>query len=385
MDYNRRRKIADALLAQSMAPMSGGQMIGRYYVGSGITDGLTKLGQALIARNAYKRADEEEAAYKAEEAQKQQSALDELGIAISPQQISLGQYPTTGNMVEPKKAMQQQEMTPITQTVAPDKQRLARALLGAKAAGIDTDAYMKIARPEPIKLGKGERLLSADGYKPLIGAEPDLPEGMVMGPNGPEYIGSYISGQVRLRQAGRPVTNVSIDNKEFKSAFEKESGKSDAEFLDDLRKKARAAQDSLATLDQLNTVSDKVFSGAGANIKLGLEQFFGGMGVPMSQEAINSENFQSIAGQLVLDRIKMLGANPTDTDRKFIERLVPQLGSNPEARRQLIEFMRKKSGQVIRDYQDASSYANKNGRLGGWVGGGYEAAPDADANQFFGQ
>lgn len=61
----------------------------------------------------------------------------------------------------------------------------------------------------PVKVGKDERLFDPnDLSKPLVDAAPDLPEGMRMGANGPEWLPSYLSGRQQISAAGRSVTNV---------------------------------------------------------------------------------------------------------------------------------------------------------------------------------
>lgn len=128
--FDRRRRLADALLQQSLTPGQGGQMVGRYYVGSGLTDGLTKLGQALIARSAYKRADEEESAFKLGEQQKQQAAMEEFTTAISPrEELDFGSIDNVLN----------QSGGLGYKTVKPTSRDLGMALLKARSAGLDVD------------------------------------------------------------------------------------------------------------------------------------------------------------------------------------------------------------------------------------------------------
>lgn len=63
----------------------------------------------------------------------------------------------------------------------------------------------------PQVVADGSALVGDDG-KPLFTNEqsPDLPEGMQMGANGPEYIPGYLDAQERLKAAGRPTTSVTV-------------------------------------------------------------------------------------------------------------------------------------------------------------------------------
>lgn len=375
----RRRQLAQHLMQGALAPTQGG-MVGRYYVGEGLGGGMTRIGQALLARNYNQSADQSEADALAARQKMNTDAMNTFMGAVTPQEVERT-VPTglDGNLVE---------ATSVRSVKKPSPQQMAAALMQYQnTTGQQVpDTLVKMLNPEPLKVGQGETLFSPTDNS-VIFNNPKVPDGMFSdGKGGVSWFPSYLEGKERLAKAGRSQTNINIDNKEFKSAFDKESGKSDAEFLESLRSGARAAQQAIGTLSQLETMSEKVFSGAGANTKLALERWFGAIGVPMSQEAISSENFKSIAGDLVLKQIKMLGANPTNTDLEFINKLVPRLESSPEARLQLITYLKKKAEGAIQDYQGATNYVRKNGNLSGYVGAGVAPGGDPsslDANQFF--
>lgn len=397
----RRRQLAQALMQNVMTPTQG-QMIGRYYVGGGIGDGLAKMGQALLARSYNNQADQtEQGAISAQQAAKQKAMGDFLS-AIKPQQqtemvptgnmlpghdtgsgttMPMGAAPGAISMGAPTASYSYPETQAKTSMARPTPQQLGAALIQAKSAGLDVSPDMiKLLNPEPTKVGQGETLLGADN-KPIF-SNPKVPDGMMANPDGTfGWMPNYIGGKVQIAQAGRPTTNVNVSTGKYNNALAEAQGKGDAEMLGGLRDNARAATQALNTLGSLEGLSDKVFSGAGANTKLGLEKWFGGLGIPMSQQAINSENFKSIAGDLVLKQIKMLGANPTDSDRRFIEELVPQLESNSSARLKLIQYLKQRAQSSIKDYQDATTYAQKNGSLSGFIGGAMQAS-GASGNEF---
>lgn len=145
--FDRRRRIADALLQSSMQPGQGGQMVGRYYVGSGITDGLVKLGQALMARSAYNLADEEESQFNAQQQATRQQALDELMQATSPQEVEQQNTVVgdTGGMDIPAPTA----TYTTRETRQPTRQQLAMALMGyeQKTGAPLPDAYAKMLAP----------------------------------------------------------------------------------------------------------------------------------------------------------------------------------------------------------------------------------------------
>ena len=45
----------------------------------------------------------------------------------------------------------------------------------------------------------------------------------------------------------------------------------------------------------------------------------------------------------MLDKIKTLGANPSNADREFIEKTVPRIGTDPAALPQLLDFMEQRA------------------------------------------
>jgi hypothetical protein len=88
----------------------------------------------------------------------------------------------------------------------------------------------------------------------------------------------------------------------------------------------------------------------------------------VSQDSLNkyfsakdAKTFDSAAKELVLPVIKSLGANPTNTDRDFIEKTIPQLRDNPEAVRALLDWMDKRAQSKIDLYQQGYAHAAKGG------------------------
>lgn len=112
----------------------------------------------------------------------------------------------------------------------------------------------------------------------------------------------------------------------------------------------------------------------------------------VSPEALNKyfnapagRAFDAAAKELVLPVVKSLGANPTNTDRDFIEATIPQLKDNPQAVKSLLDWMDQKAQQKIELYQQGYDHASKGGdplkfEQDWWKKqGARKAAPDIDA------
>lgn len=175
------------------------------------------------------------------------------------------------------------------------------------------------------------------------------------------------------RGASRNVTNVNnIGPKEF----EKELGKMDAEKLGEFRKNAEAGQGMLGTVANLREAINKgVYSGGLADQKTAAANLINGITGVTPKGLVGSQLFNAEASKLVLDSIKLLGANPSNADRDFINKTVPQLATSPQARDALIGYLEQKANKNIELFQKADAYARQNKGLGGFNYLGGNTAP----------
>lgn len=151
------------------------------------------------------------------------------------------------------------------------------------------------------------------------------------------------------------------------AAFQGATAKSDADQLVAWRDAATAANSSLETVRNLRAAVDKgVFSGGGAQAKTAASSLLFGLTGIKPQGLVGSEQYNAAASALVLDRVKALGANPSNADREFIERTVPSLQQSPEAQRALIDFIEKKSRAAMDLHRRADAFARQNNGLGGF-------------------
>jgi len=208
------------------------------------------------------------------------------------------------------------------------------------------------------------------------GAKSDLPEGMRIGANGlPEFIPEYLAGRRQIASAGK--TSVNVTNAGPK-AFETELAKLDAQKLDEYRKNAESAKGILTTVGNMRSaVNEGVYSGGLANAKTEVANVIQGLTGVSPKNLYGSQMFNAEASKLVLDSIKQLGANPSNSDREFIEKTIPRLAMDPKARESLINFMEQKAAGSVGLYEQADTYARQNRGLGGFnpVGNQKPSAP----------
>lgn len=158
--------------------------------------------------------------------------------------------------------------------------------------------------------------------------------------------------------------------------------KRQAKFLEDLDTisskrlgatidKREAAIASINSLAELRRLAQKpLVGGPVAENILSATNLLNSVGLVGEQDATklaNSEQYDKIAKDLVLSNLgNKLGAGISNADRAFIERIVPQLVTSPQARIALIEFMDKKNREIIAEADRMEKYAYENKSLEGY-------------------
>lgn len=166
-------------------------------------------------------------------------------------------------------------------------------------------------------------------------------------------------------------TNVSVDAR-GEAEFVKELGKLDARRVNDaftLRDQAVASINSLNKLAQLP--SNELISGQFATGRVGATNLLTTLGLASpadAQRLATSQQYQKVAGDVILQTLGgKLGSGFSNSDREFIAGLVPQLETNPEARRKLITFMQEKNQEIVQETTRLEQYARQNKGLNGYT------------------
>lgn len=221
---------------------------------------------------------------------------------------------------------------------------------------------------KPIALAEGSSLVRPDGstiFKgaPKAEAQPSAVKEYQFAV-GQGYKGSFDQWSTSQKRAG--ATNVSLSNVGPK-AFEGELGKLDAEQLGKWRDGAMTAQSTISTAQRLDdAAANGAYSGGAANLKMTVGSYINGLTGATPKGQIGSELYTAEANNLILSQIKALGTNPSNADLAFIQKTVPQLSTNAEARKQMTQFMREKAQASIGLYKRADEHARKNSGLGGF-------------------
>jgi hypothetical protein len=172
-------------------------------------------------------------------------------------------------------------------------------------------------------------------------------------------------------KASRVNVNASANMPPQEVEFQKQIGKEDANAVVKARELRTTAIGELNSLNEMATRNQQnITSGTFASGRVGVANFFntiGLLGANDVKKLANSEAYTKSAGDLVLAKIKALGSNPSNADREFIVRIVPQLENSPQARAELISYLQKRANDVIKESSSLESYARQNKGLSGYV------------------
>jgi hypothetical protein len=154
-------------------------------------------------------------------------------------------------------------------------------------------------------------------------------------------------------------------------SFSVELGKLDAKEVSNARNLREAAIGELGSLQKMQELNQQqLMSGSFATGRVGALNLLNTLGMTSGQDATklaNSEQYTKVTGDLLLDKIKKLGTNPSNTDREFIAKIVPQLENSPAARQELINYLVKKANKVVSETTRLDTYARDNKGLKGFV------------------
>jgi len=169
---------------------------------------------------------------------------------------------------------------------------------------------------------------------------------------------------LKLSTPGGTTINMTQESK-----FAGQRGELQAKALDAAALSASTARASLTTLDDLENLAkdNKLYTGPLAMTALGASNFLNSVGLLSAADARNlasAERYDKGAKDLVMQELGgKLGAQISDTDRKFIEARIPQLTNSPTARLEIIAKLKEIQNGKINLYKRMNEYANKNNNL----------------------
>lgn len=174
--------------------------------------------------------------------------------------------------------------------------------------------------------------------------------------------------ELQKKVAGRTV--VSVTNQQ-ESEFSKTLGKIQGQQMEGAYNTRNAAVKTLDTLSKMSSLNDKdLISGSFAGPRAATANFLNTIGLASNADAkrlSNTQQFEKVAGDLVLSNIKQLGYNPSNADVTFLNKTLPNLEASPQARKDLINWMAIKAQGAITEVKNMEQYAVKNKSLNGYT------------------
>lgn len=167
-------------------------------------------------------------------------------------------------------------------------------------------------------------------------------------------------------------TNVGVKLPEGESEFVKRLGAKDADRVDAAITTRETASSAINSLNKLASLpADQLITGQFASGRVGATNLLTTLGLASPSDAnklATSQQYQKVAGDVILQTLGgKLGSGFSNADREFIASLVPQLETNPEARRQLIQFMQNKNQDIVQETVRLENYARANKGLSGFT------------------
>jgi len=166
-------------------------------------------------------------------------------------------------------------------------------------------------------------------------------------------------------------TNLGVKLPEGESEFVKALGKKDAERVDAAITLRDTAVSTINSLNKLASLPDnQLITGQFATGRVGATNLLVTLGLAAPSDTnrlVSSQEYQKVAGDVILQTLGgKLGSGFSNADREFIQGLIPQLETNPAARRQLISFMQNKNQEIVKESIRLENYAREKKGLSGF-------------------
>jgi hypothetical protein len=166
-------------------------------------------------------------------------------------------------------------------------------------------------------------------------------------------------------------TDVGVKLPPGESEFVKRLGTKDADRVDNAITMRENATSTINSLNKLALLPDnQLITGQFATGRVGATNLLVTLGLAAPSDTnklVNSQEYQKVAGDVILQTLGgKLGSGFSNADREFIQGLIPQLETNPAARRQLISFMQNKNQEIIKETVRLETYARQNKGLSGF-------------------
>ncbi len=224
---------------------------------------------------------------------------------------------------------------------------------------------------ERVKVGAGETIgqFQGDKFVPAFSAPDKPPTGMTRDAAGNlVYDPNYLKGQEQIRKAG--ATNVTVDAKsKQENAFATAFGKQNAEDYATLMKNDAMAGNKLNKLSRL----ESLLASSGKTGKLTpagmeLQSAAASLGFKVDPKLPFQQAAQALSNEMALEMRNPSGGAGmpgalSDSDRRFLTEMVPNLSKTPEGNKILIDSAKKLAQREKDVAKLAREYRQKTGKF----------------------
>ncbi len=306
----RKRKLAETMLQSSMADKASGEMVGGHYISHGLSNGVSDLVNAFLARNMNEKAD---ASAQDISARKAQAMQDELSGYMATREGQAGKdIPYSEDQIR-NMMLNEQEL--------PGQERTPDIAANPRAAAIKAVASQF---PQLQQLGALD--FQEMRKKPVEEEWHDPKEMSINGKPGMVQFGKR-GGQRVIEGAApipkEPLVKVDMGQKVEENA-NKKLGEASIDEIVGSKKEAQKAQASYEYLQSIKPALKQAITGFGADPKLMLTKLYTAFGGADDGTITTTEQLSSALAQKVLDNTKTLGSGSgfTDKDREYLEKVV---------------------------------------------------------------
>jgi len=171
----------------------------------------------------------------------------------------------------------------------------------------------------------------------------------------------------RFSQKTTNITNLPAGETEFV----KKLGKNDADTVTETMKTRATSLETIKSLEQLRSLSNQeLITGTLATGRVGAANLLATLGLASKADVTRistSQQYDKVAKDVIFQTLGgKLGAGFSNEDRRFIEALIPQLETSPDARRQLISYMIDKNTLIVNEATRLENYGREKNSLKGF-------------------
>ncbi len=216
------------------------------------------------------------------------------------------------------------------------------------------------------KLDEETRLYGREIKEVGVKGNPELVQKAVLDKDG-NIISLVGEPYSRFSQKTTNITNLPAGETEFV----KKLGKNDADTVTETMKTRATSLETIKSLEQLRSLSNQeLITGTLATGRVGAANLLATLGLASKADVTRistSQQYDKVAKDVIFQTLGgKLGAGFSNEDRRFIEALIPQLETSPEARRQLISYMIDKNTLVVNEATRLENYGREKNSLKGF-------------------